>query len=62
MANVRVDEIGQAKLDRINAVLSGVRNGSGAFEAIGAAMNRAARAGKTEAARYLRCHRIRLTF
>lgn len=52
MANVRVDEIGQAKLDRINAVLSGVRNGSGAFEAIGAAMNRAARAGKTEAARY----------
>ena len=52
MANVRIDEIGQAKLDRINAVLNGVGNGSGAFRAIGAAMNRAAQAGKTQAARY----------
>lgn len=52
MAGIRVDDIGQAKLDRVNAVLRGIGNGSGAFQAIGAAMNRAAKAGKTEAARY----------
>lgn len=52
MASIRIDEIGQAKLDRVNAVLSGIGKGSGAFQAIGAAMNRAAQAGKTAAARY----------
>lgn len=52
MPDVRIDEIGQDKLDRINAVLSGVGNGSGSFHAIGAAMKRAAQAGKTYAARY----------
>lgn len=52
MPNIHIDEIGSAKLDRINAVLKGVGNGSGAFQAIGAAMNRAAQSGKTQAARY----------
>ena len=52
MPQVHVDEIGKDKLDRINAVLSGIRNGSGAFEAIGAAMKRAAKAGEHEAAKY----------
>lgn len=52
MASIQVADIGQAKLDRVNAILKGIGNGSGAFHAIGAAMNRAAKAGKTEAARY----------
>ena len=52
MPDIRIDEISKDKLDRINAVLSGIRNGSGAFEAIGAAMKRAAKAGEHEAARY----------
>lgn len=52
MPDVRIDDISKDKLDRINAVLSGIRNGSGAFEAIGAAMKRAAKAGEHEAARY----------
>ena len=52
MPSIHVDEIGQAKLDRINAVLKGVGNGSGAFQAVGAAMNRAAQSGRTMAARY----------
>ena len=47
MPSIHVDEIGQAKLDRINAVLKGVGNGSGAFQAVGAAMNRAAQSGRT---------------
>jgi len=52
MPQVRVDDISKDKLDRINAVLSGVKNGSGAFQAIGAAMKRAAKAGEHDAARY----------
>lgn len=52
MAGVKIDEVGQAKLDRVNAILAGIKNGSGAFRAIGAAMNRAAASGKTQAGRY----------
>lgn len=52
MPEIRVDEVGQMKLDRINAILRGVGNGSGAFKAIGAAMKRAADSGKTQAGRY----------
>ncbi len=52
MASIQVADIGQAKLDRVNAILKGIRNGSGAFEAIGAAMKRAAKAGEHEAAKY----------
>ncbi len=52
MPSVRVDDISKDKLERVNAILSGIRNGSGAFEAIGAAMNRAAKAGEHEAAKY----------
>ena len=52
MPQIRVDDISKDKLDRINAVLAGVKNGSGAFQAIGAAMKRAAKAGEHDAARY----------
>ena len=51
MPKVEVAEISQTTLDRVNAILSGIRNGSGAFEAIGAAMKRASKAGEHEAAR-----------
>jgi len=52
MPDVRIDDIGQAKIDRVNAILNGVGNGSGAFKAIGAAMKRAADSAKTQAGRY----------
>lgn len=52
MADVRIEDVGQAKIDRVNAILKGIGNGSGAFKAIGAAMNRAAASAKTQAGRY----------
>lgn len=52
MPSIQVADISQTKLDRVNAILKGIGNGSGAFRAISAAMSRAAQAGKTEAARY----------
>ena len=52
MGIVRIDEVGQNKIDRVNAILSGIGNGSGAFQAIGAALRRAADSGKTFAGRY----------
>ena len=52
MPEIRIDEIGPNKIDRVNAVLSGIRGGSGAFEAIGAAMKRASDSAKTQAGRY----------
>lgn len=52
MPDVRVDEIGQVKLDRINAILKGIGNGSAPFKSVGAAMKRAADSGKTMAGRY----------
>ncbi|MBR4575613.1 MAG: hypothetical protein IKO25_00280 [Clostridia bacterium] len=52
MPKVEVADISQEKLDRINAILKGIKNGSGAFHAIGAAMKRAAKAGEHEAAKY----------
>ena len=51
MPNVQVADISQEKLDRINAILKGIGNGSGAFHAISAAMKRAAKAGEHEAAK-----------
>ncbi len=51
MPKVEVADISQDKLDRINAILKGIGNGSGAFHAIGAAMKRAAKAGEHESAR-----------
>lgn len=52
MPEVRIDEVGSFTIDRVNAILSGIGNGSGAFEAIGAAMKRAADSAKTQAGRY----------
>lgn len=52
MPDVRIDEVGQAKIDRVNAILKGIGNGSGAFQAIGAAMKRAGDSAKTMAGRY----------
>ena len=52
MPEIRIDEIGPNKIDRVNAILSGIRGGSGAFEAIGAAMKRASDSAKTQAGRY----------
>lgn len=52
MPDVRVEEVGQWKLDRVNAILANVGNGSGAFKAIGAALKRAGDSAKTQAGRY----------
>ena len=52
MAGVSVKEIGKDKLDRVNAVLRGIGNGSGAIRAVASAMKRAADSGKTQAGRY----------
>lgn len=52
MPEVRIDQVGKNTIDRVNAVLSGVGKGSGAFQAIGAAMKRAADSAKTQAGRY----------
>ncbi len=52
MAQIKVEEVGQAKLDRVNAILKGVGNGSGAIKAVAAAMKRASDSGKTMAGRY----------
>lgn len=52
MPDVRIDEVGSFTINRVNAILKGVGNGSGAFRAIGAAMKRAADSGKTQAGRY----------
>ena len=52
MPEVRIDEVGAFTIDRVNAILGGIGNGSGAFEAIGAAMKRAADSAKTQAGRY----------
>lgn len=51
MPKVEIADISQTTLDRVNAILAGIGNGSGAFQAIGAAMKRAAKAGEHEAAR-----------
>ena len=52
MPDVRIDEVGQWKLDRVNAILASIGNGSGAFKAIGAALKRAGDSAKTMAGRY----------
>ena len=52
MPEVRIDQVGQNTIDRVNAVLHSVGKGSGAFKAIGAAMKRAADSAKTQAGRY----------
>ena len=51
MPDVKINDIGQEKLDRINTILKGIGNGSGSFQAIGAAMKRAAKAGEHAAAK-----------
>ena len=48
---VRIEEVGQDKLDRINAILSGVGRGEAFERALNSAFKRASDAGKTEAAR-----------
>lgn len=52
MPEIRIDEVGANTIDRVNAILSGIGKGSGAFEAIGAAMKRASDSAKTMAGRY----------
>ena len=52
MPDVRIDEVGANTIDRVNAILSGIGKGDGAFKAIGAAMKRAADSAKTQAGRY----------
>lgn len=49
---VQITEIGQTKLDRVNAILGGMKNGSEAFKAVSAAMKRASDSAKTQAGRY----------
>lgn len=52
MAGVQIAEIGQDKLDRVNAILGGMKNGSAAFQAVSSAMKRASDSAKTQAGRY----------
>jgi hypothetical protein len=52
MAGVRIDEIGGDKLERVNAILGRLGNGSDFYRAVGAAMKRATDSGKTQAGRY----------
>lgn len=52
MPQVEVKDISKDTLDRVNAVLNGLKNGSGAFRAVGAAMKRAGDSAKTQAGRY----------
>ena len=52
MAQVQIADVGQTKLDRVNAILGGMKNGSAAFKAVSAAMKRASDSAKTQAGRY----------
>jgi hypothetical protein len=52
MPEVRIDQVGQYTIDRVNAVLHSIGKGSAAFQAIGAAMKRASDSAKTQAGRY----------
>lgn len=52
MSQIEVKDISTQKLDRINAVLSGIGNGSGSFKAVSNAMKIAAKSAKTQAGRY----------
>lgn len=49
MGMVQIQEVGAAKLERVNQLLSGIgKNGDKAFKAVGAAMRRAADSGKSK--------------
>ncbi len=50
MGMIRIEEVGQKKLDRVNLILS--RIPGGAQKALNAALKRAADSGKTQAAKY----------
>ena len=49
---IEVLDTGATKIEKVNAILSSFGNGSAAFQAVGAAMKRAADSAKTQAGKY----------
>ena len=52
MSVIKIEDVGQNTLDRVNKILAGIGNGSGAIRAVYQAAKRAGERGKTEAGRF----------
>lgn len=52
MSTVRIEQVGQNKLDHVNKVLAGIGHGDAPMRAVRSAALRAAQKGKTEAGRF----------